>query len=118
MRGDPQGALAAFDVETDPAWKSFGLPIGYFANHREKEAQAALAELVAHAAGSEFQVAEAYAFLGHTDKAFEWLERARTQHDPGIIWVRRDALLASIISDPRYGAFLERIHVPPVPRDD
>jgi len=34
----------------------------------------------------EFQVAETYAFFGQAEKSFEWLERARTLHDPSLIW--------------------------------
>jgi TolB-like protein/cytochrome c-type biogenesis protein CcmH/NrfG len=116
--GDPQAARAAFEAETDPAWRSFGLPIGYLVTHHDQEARAALAALLAQSAGSEFQVAEAYGFFGETDKSLEWLERARTLHDPGIIWSRRDPLLASIIGDPRYRAFLQQAGMPPVPKDD
>jgi TolB-like protein len=116
--GDPQAARAAFEAEADPAWRIFGLPIGYRATHRDQEARAALAALVAQSAGSEFQVAETYGFFGETDKSLEWLERARTLHDPGIIWSRRDPLLASIAGDPRYRAYLQQAGMPPVPKDD
>jgi TolB-like protein len=116
--GDPQAARAAFEAEADPAWRSFGLPLGYLVTHRDQEARAALAALVAKSAGSEFQVAETYAFLGEIDKSFEWLERARTLHDPGIIWSRRDLLLASIVGDPRYRAFLQQMGMPPVLKED
>ena len=116
--GDPQAARAAFEAEADPSWRSFGLPIGYLVTHRDPEARAALAALVAHSAGSEFQVAETYAFFGETDKSFEWLERARTLHDPGIIWSRRDPFLASIAGDPRCRALLQQAGMPPVPKDD
>ena len=118
MLGDPAAALAAFQAEPDAAWRSFGLPLAWLATHRPKEAQAALAALLSQSQGSEFQVAETYAFFGETNKSFEWLEEARTLHDPGIIWTRRDFLLASIVSDRRYGAFLERIGMPPVSQDD
>jgi TolB-like protein/tetratricopeptide (TPR) repeat protein len=114
LLGQPAAASAAFEGETDASWRRIGLPLGYFATHRQKEAQAALAALVAESAGSEFQVAEAYAYSGQTDKSFEWLDRARTLHDPGIIWTRRDPLLASIAGDPRFDAFLESVHMPAV----
>jgi adenylate cyclase len=116
--GDPQAARAAFEAEADPSWRGFGLPLGYLVTHHDQEAWAALAALVAQSAGSEFQVAETYAFFGETDKSFEWLERSRTLHDPGIIWSRRDPLLASIVGDPRYRAFLQQVGMPPVPKDD
>ncbi|HVP34509.1 MAG TPA: TIR domain-containing protein [Steroidobacteraceae bacterium] len=118
LKGDLKGALTAFEAETDPAWKSFGLPLGYFANQRLPEAQAALQALLAHSEGAEFQVAEAYGYFGDSEQAFEWLDRAVTQHDPGIIYLRRDALLARLEGDPRYPALLRRVGMPPVPKDD
>ena len=118
LQGDAKAALNAFEAESDPSWKSFGLPLGYFATNRLPEAQAALNELLKESAGSEFQVAETYGFFGETDKAFEWLDRAVTQHDPGIIWLRRDALLTSLEGNPRYPALLKRIHVPPASQND
>ncbi|GAC1460889.1 MAG: hypothetical protein PVS2B3_15570 [Steroidobacteraceae bacterium] len=116
--GDAQAAQAAFEAETDPTWRSSGLPVGYLVTHHEREARAALATLLTRSAGSEFQTAEAFAFLGQADKSFEWLERARSLHDPGIIWIRRDPLLASITPDPRFGALLKELGMPPVPQDD
>jgi len=118
LKGDRKGALEAFEAETDPSWKSFGLPLGLFGNQRLPEAQAALQALLPKSAGAEFQVAEVYGFFGDTEKAFEWLDRAVTQHDPGIIYLRRDALLARLEGDPRYGALLRRVGMPPVPKDD
>jgi TolB-like protein/Tfp pilus assembly protein PilF len=117
-RGQNEAAFKAFAAEPDPEWKRFGLPLGYQALNRSKDAQAALAALVANSAGSEFQVAETYAYLGQADKAFEWLDKAVKLHDPGVIWVRRDALMRSIVADPRYGAFLKRMKFPPEPTTD
>lgn len=118
LEGDAKGALSAFEAETDPSWRSFGLPLGYFANHRAPEARAALKALVAKSAGAEFQVAETYGFFGDTGQAFAWLDRAVTLHDPGIVWLRRDALFPGIEADPRYRVLLARVGMPPVPKDD
>jgi TolB-like protein/Tfp pilus assembly protein PilF len=118
VKGDAPGALAAFEAEPNNDWRTFGLPLAYFANHRVAEAQAALQVQLGHAQGSEFQVAETYGFFGNSDKAFEWLERSVAQHDPGILWVRRDPLLARLESDPRYPALLKRVGMPPVSKDD
>jgi TolB-like protein/Tfp pilus assembly protein PilF len=108
----PQEALAAFAAESDPVWRQNGLVLGYAGAQRPRETQASLAVSLANPGGGEFQIAETYAFIGQTDKAFEWLERARMQHDPGIIWTRNDPLLASIAADPRFAAFLESVHMP------
>jgi adenylate cyclase len=108
----PEAANAAFDAEPDATWRQNGVVLGYFGSRRVKEAQAALALFLADPGGGEFQLAEAYAFSGQPGKAFEWLDRARTQHDPGVIWTRNDPLLASVAADPRFAAFLESLHMP------
>ena len=118
MLNEPEAARASFEDEPDPSWRSFGLPLGNLATHHDKEARAALAAIVANSPGSEFQVAETYAFFGDKDQAFYWLEQARTLHDPGIIYVRRDFLLAPLMSDPRYAALLKRLGMPPVSKND
>jgi tetratricopeptide (TPR) repeat protein len=118
LRGDRQAALAAIMAEPAESWRSFGMPLGYHALHRDREAEAALDELLRNSTGSEFQVAEAYAYVGRADKAFEWLEKARTLHDPGLMWVRRDPILASVFGDRRYPAFLARIGLTMPPQDD
>ena len=110
-RGKPAAAVSAFEAEKS-AWHILGLPIGYRAVHRDAEANAALAALVANSAGFEYQVAEAYCFFGDADRAFEWLDRARQTHDAGVIWVRGDPLLASLRDDPRYKAFLQQMNMP------
>ncbi len=49
-----------------------------------------------------------YAFRGEVDKAFEGLERAYDQRDPGLAWIR-SMLLANLHDDPRWAAFLEKL---------
>lgn len=112
-RGDRPAALAAFAAEPAQTWREIGMPLGLHAMKRAADASAALAELVANSTGSEFQVAEAYAYAGDSDQAFHWLERARTQHDPGLMKVRRDPLLKSLERDPRYAVFLASIGLTP-----
>jgi len=111
-RDEPNAALAAIEAEPSPRWKSFGLPLVYRALDREPESQQALATLVANSAGCEFQVAETYAYLGESDKAFHWLEEARVHHDPGALHVRGDPLLRTLVTDPRYPAFLRKMKLP------
>jgi hypothetical protein len=74
---------------------------------RVPESDAALAELIAKTAETAaYQIAEAYAYRNDKDKAFEWLERARRQRDPGLASLRKDPLLTNIQDDPRWSAFL------------
>jgi tetratricopeptide (TPR) repeat protein len=116
--GRPQEAQQAFEAEKDHGWRINGLPLGYWAVGRQREAQAALEALLRESQGSEFQVAETYCFFGDTDRCLEWLEKARTLHDPGVIYFRRDTLLESAAKDPRFEAYRERLGVPAVARDN
>jgi TolB-like protein len=118
LLGKREEAYQAFAAEADHAWRVIGLPLGYWAIGRQREARTALETLIKESQGSEFQVAEAYGFFGDTDRCLEWLEKARVLHDPGVIYFRRDALLEPVGKDPRFDAFRERLGVPPVAHDD
>ena len=109
-RGQVPQAASEFESETS-IWRGNGLPLGYHAEGRTADAQAALQSLVENSAGSEFQVAEAYAYIGNTDAAFAWLDRAVESRDPGIQWLRGDPLLRSLTRDPRYAALLRRLNL-------
>jgi TolB-like protein/tetratricopeptide (TPR) repeat protein len=72
-----------------------------------KESDAVLNELIKNdGETAAYQIAEAYAYRGDKDRAFEWLERARRQRDPGLAGLRRDPLLENLRVDPRWNAFL------------
>ena len=54
------------------------------------EADAALAQLTKDfAETAAYQIAEVHAYRGDNDKAFDWLERARRQRDPGLASLRK-----------------------------
>ena len=74
---------------------------------RIPESDAALAELIANDAGTAaYQIAEVYAYRNDKDRAFEWLERAHRQRDPGLASLRKDPLLENLQGDPRWNAFV------------
>ena len=74
---------------------------------RVQESDAALNELIKNEAElAAYQIAEAYAYRGEKDRAFEWLERARRQRDPGLGDLLKDPLLENLRDDPRWKAFL------------
>jgi len=62
-------------------------------------------------------LAQPYAALGDRDQAFYWLEQYRLHHDVAsadpVIYFKTDPWLAPLRSDPRFGAFLRRIGLPP-----
>jgi serine/threonine-protein kinase len=59
-----------------------------------------------------YQIAEAYAWRGEKDKAFEWLERAYRQRDGDLKRIKADPRLTSLFSDPRYKAMLKKLNLP------
>jgi TolB-like protein len=78
-----------------------------------RESQQARDELIAkHASDGAYQVAEALAWRGEKDKAFEWLERAYKQRDGGLSEVKVDLLLDRLHGDPRFKALLKKMNLP------
>jgi len=63
-----------------------------------------------------YQIAEVYAFRNQSDEAFVWLDRAHAQRDGGLIETKVDPLLKNLERDPRYTAFLNKIHLPTICR--
>jgi TolB-like protein/Flp pilus assembly protein TadD len=108
----PEDALREVQNETDPAWRLIGFPLVYHALGKEKEAGAALADLVAKLPkDAAYQIAEAYAFRGETDAAFQWLDRAFSQRDGGLTEIKGDPLLKSLEHDPRYTEILKKMRL-------
>src|SRR5262249_17129388 len=84
-QGRSEEALAEAMLEAEELWPLWALAIVHHALGHGTESEAALRELIEkHSSDSACQIAEAHAARGDTDGAFEWLERARDQHDPGL----------------------------------
>jgi hypothetical protein len=49
---------------------------------------------------------------GETDRAFEWLERAFTQRDSGLTFLKPAPFLRSLHTDPRWAALVARMGLP------
>ncbi len=112
-RSRPQEALDEAEREPLPHFRLLGTAIAYHALGQPKESDARLSELIAnYKSEAQFQIAEAYAFLGEADKAFAWLDRAYTERDPGLAFMKIDLLLKNLRNDPRYIALLTRMHLP------
>lgn len=86
------------------------MPLAYHALGQKKEADAALADLIAKLPkDAAYQIAEAYAFRGEADSAFLWLDRAFSQRDGGLTEIKGDSLMKSLEHDPRYPEFLKKM---------
>jgi tetratricopeptide (TPR) repeat protein len=58
-------------------------------------------------------IARVYAGLGEKDLAFDWLQKAVTEHSIWLPGLRTDEEWANLRSDPRYAELLRRIGLPP-----
>jgi tetratricopeptide (TPR) repeat protein len=56
-----------------------------------------------------YQIANVYAYRDEPDRALEWLERAYSLRDPGLIQLKVDPLMVNLRGDPRYQAMLDRL---------
>jgi tetratricopeptide (TPR) repeat protein len=113
LQGRPQDALLEIKrVRLDSTRVSL-YAIAYHALGRKKESDAALSELIAkYHRGSEYVIAEVYAFRNQSDEAFEWLDRAYGQRNAGLILTKVDPLLKNLRHDPRYAALLKKLNLP------
>jgi TolB-like protein/tetratricopeptide (TPR) repeat protein len=108
----PEQALVEFQ-RGGGAFRLAGLAMASHDAGRERDADALLAALESKYAGTAaYQVAEVLAWRGRVGPAFDWLERAERQRDAGLIFIRFDPLLARLRGDPRYAAWLRRMHLP------
>jgi len=109
-QGRGEEALAEGLREPEETFRLLSLAIIQHAAGRRAESDAALHELIAKYQGdSAYQVATVYGARGEVDRAFEWLERAYEQRDPGLSEMKPQPLLRSLHADPRWDAFLRRV---------
>jgi TolB-like protein/DNA-binding winged helix-turn-helix (wHTH) protein/Tfp pilus assembly protein PilF len=108
-----QGALDEMEKETGDWEKLSGETLAYFAVGRRAESDKALQKLIgAHQSDAAYQIGEAYAYRGEVDKAFEWLDRAYRQRDPGTPELKTSPLTKSLRGDPRYAELLKKMRLP------
>ncbi len=99
--------------ETNEVYRLIGTAIAQHALGDAGASDAALKELIEKwAAGAAYQVAQAYAFRGETDNAFDWLEQAYDNRDSGLTNMLVDPLVANLHDDPRWTALLDKMGLP------
>jgi TolB-like protein/Tfp pilus assembly protein PilF/DNA-binding XRE family transcriptional regulator len=109
-QGRPEEALAAFQREDVEQIRLAGIAIAQYALGRQADCDATLQELISRcAADGALQIAEALAWRGDADRAFEWLERAYLQRDSGLAQMQSWPLLRNLHGDPRWRPFLAKM---------
>src|SRR5262249_62090131 len=110
----PAKALEAAEQSTSEVFKLSRQAMALHDLGRAAEAQRMLDELIArHGHSGAVQIAEAYAWFGQADKAFEWLGRAYVQRDGGLTAGKLYPPLRGLRRDPRYTPILARMKPPP-----
>ncbi len=103
-------ALTEAQREPEEWMRLYALAIIHHAAGRRAEADGALHELIArHAEFAACQVASVYAMRGETDLAFDWLERAYVQRDPGLGQIKSLPVHRPLHADPRWEPFLRKM---------
>ncbi len=112
-QGRPQEALAEMEKEGPGLFRDLGEALAYHALERRQESDTALARMISqHSNDGAYQIAQVYGYRGQADQAFEWLNRAHTQHDPGLMWFKTDLKLKSLRKDSRSAELLKKLHLP------
>jgi len=111
-QGDHITAREEIDREAHPLLKKFGEAL--LAHEQEDDAAelAAIAQLEkSFSQAGAYQIAELYAHRDDADSAFEWLDRAYSVRDPGLVQLKVDPLMENIRSDSRYSTMLKRLNM-------
>ncbi len=90
------------------------LAISYFHTGRQNEAQKIVDSLQSLSkqlpVGSPaFHVAMIYAATGRTELALQWLEKAYTDHEVEMYWLKVEPLFKPLRNDPRFEKLLKKV---------
>lgn len=109
-QGRGEEALAEALREPEEWARLTVLAIIHHAEGHGTEPDAALAALIAkHHDSSAYQIGQIHSARGETELAFQWLERAYRQRDPGLTEMKCDPALRGLHADPRWEVLLRRM---------
>lgn len=118
LQDKADAALREADEEFDPFWRQYARSLALNAQPETEAASASLQVMIdEYGSTAAFQIAEVLAFGGKADRAFEWLERAWGQRDPGLSSTIGNPFLESLHADPRWPEWLLRIGLRPDRQD-
>jgi eukaryotic-like serine/threonine-protein kinase len=112
QRGRTADALAVATSEPARYARLMATAAAHYACGHRTESDEALQRLIEdHGDDGAFQIAEVHSFRGNHDAAFEWLDRAYLQRDPGLVTMKRDFYLRALHSDRRWDALLRKMRL-------
>jgi serine/threonine protein kinase/tetratricopeptide (TPR) repeat protein len=111
--GHPAEALARLKAHPEDWIREWGSALIEYGLGNKASARTAMEKFgAANGDTAAYQVAQAHAWWGEPDAAFEWLDRARLGHDTGVRYVKYDPFMKSLRKDPRYATFLTQMKLP------
>ena len=116
LRGNAAAALQDAQLEPKGFWRDYALALAQQAQSDRATADAALQKLIdENAVSGPFQIATVYGLRKEPDKMFEWLERAYTEHDPGLTQLLGTPFILNYRDDLRFAALCQKlkVQVPP-----
>ena len=112
IRGNAAAALQDAQLEPKGFWQYYALALAQQAQSDHAAADAALQTFIdKYAVGGPFQIATVYGLRKEPDKMFQWLERAYTEHDPGLTQLLGTPFILTYKDDPRFAAFCQKLKV-------
>lgn len=113
LQDEPERALDEMKQESDAFLRDHGTLLALLALGRDGEAEERLAAFIdQYDKWAALQVAEIYAWRGELDSAFTWLDTAYRQRDGGLAEILGNPLLASLRTDSRWPALLDKLGLP------
>jgi TolB-like protein/Tfp pilus assembly protein PilF len=113
QRGDARTAMAVAQQEPSGASRDFALALTQQVGGDPAAAAAALKLLIdKHADDQAYGIADIYALRKDPDNMFDWLERAWSNRDSGILSLLYDPLILRYKDDPRFSAFCRKVGLP------
>ena len=110
LQGRSEEGLALAKAESHDVFRNLAFAMIQHSLGHPAESDAALKALIdGFGWTAAYQIAEAYAHRGEIDKAYEWLETAYSQRDPGVVYTAVDGFLVPLHGDPRWQPFLKRM---------
>jgi serine/threonine-protein kinase len=113
-QGRPAEALAAAERSTSRFFRLMCEAMARTDLRDEAGARRALDEMISrHGHMGAFQIAIVLGWRGDADGAFEWLERAHAQRDPGLVYLKASGNVVPLLRrDPRFAALLRKLNLP------
>jgi len=112
LQGRSEEGLALTEAESHDVFRNVALAMIHHSLGHPTESDAALKALIdGFGWTAAYQIAETCAHRGEIERAYEWLEKAYAQRDPGVVYSKVDTFLRPLHGDSRWLPFVKRLNL-------